>query len=121
MTNIKINAIHAYWYKNLFKLAVYRFIGSLEGTPHVRARRFVAAFLLRITHGLRSGGDKRRLRGYGGLGHYATLHSHARLRPHFCAAGNLRFPLSRRKNAANLDVMWNVLYNISGTVNKGVL
>jgi hypothetical protein len=49
-------------------LAVYKFSGSLEGTPRVRARRFVAVFLLRITHGLRSGGDKRRLRGYGGLG-----------------------------------------------------
>jgi hypothetical protein len=58
-----------------------------------------------ITHGLRSGAVKPRLRGYGGLGHYATLHSHARLRPHFCAAGNLRFPSSQRKNAANLSVM----------------
>jgi hypothetical protein len=96
------------------RLAVYKFIGSLEGTPRVRARRFVAAFLLRITHGLRSGGGKRRLRGYGGLGHYAALHSHARLRPHFCAAGNLRFPSSRRKKDANLSVMRNRQFTIFG-------
>jgi hypothetical protein len=43
----------------------------------------------RLTHGCCSGADKPRLRGYGRLGHYATLHSHARLRPHFCAAGTL--------------------------------
>jgi len=44
-------------------MLVINFIGSLEGTTRVRARRFVAAFLLRITRGLRSGADEPRLRG----------------------------------------------------------
>jgi hypothetical protein len=47
------------WY---CELPVYKFVGSLEDTPRVRARRFVAAFLLHITHGLRSGAVKPRLR-----------------------------------------------------------
>jgi hypothetical protein len=43
-------------------LAVYKFVCSLEGTTRVRARRFVAAFLLRITNSNCSGADEPRLR-----------------------------------------------------------
>jgi hypothetical protein len=45
-------------------LAVYKFIGSLEGTPRVRARRFVAAFLLRITNSNCFGADGAAPTGY---------------------------------------------------------
>jgi hypothetical protein len=65
----------------------------------------------RITHGLRSGADKPRLRGYEKRSRACALCAFFSARI-FAPLERLRVPLSRRKNAANLSVMCHALTDI---------